>query len=148
MFNSPFDIISSTPCLDCFVNVVCLQFLIRYNFFHSLCSLLYQGSLCPILIGYIIPSISYVGCFINKQDSFGRTPLHVSAAVNHSTMTEFLLQNNANIDARTFGDEQAAIHYAAKNGAAQALKVLLGYQANIDSLDANKKTPLQVCLRM
>ncbi len=59
-------------------------------------------------------------------------------------MTEFLLQNDANIDARTFGDEQAAIHYAAKNGAVQSLNVLLGYHANIDSLDANKKTPLQV----
>jgi hypothetical protein len=61
-------------------------------------------------------------------------------------MTEFLLQNKANIDARTFGDEQAAIHYAAKNGAAQSLKVLLGYHADIDTLDANKKTPLQVSL--
>ena len=60
-------------------------------------------------------------------------------------MTEFLLKNNANIDTRTFGDEQAAIHYAAKNGAAQSLKILLGYHANIDSLDASRKTPLQVC---
>jgi ankyrin repeat protein len=67
--------------------------------------------------------------------------------VDHSKMTEFLLKNNANIDTRTFGDEQAAIHYAAKNGAAQSLKILLGYHANIDSLDASKKTPLQVCDR-
>ena len=59
-------------------------------------------------------------------------------------MTEFLLQNNANIDRRTFGDEQTAVHYAAKNGAAKSLKVLLGYHANIDSLDASKRTPLQV----
>ena len=63
-------------------------------------------------------------------------------------MTEFLLQNGANIDARTFGDEQAAIHYAAKSGAVRCLKVLLGYNSNIDSLDANKKTPLQVRICM
>ena len=85
-----------------------------------------------------------LGCDINKQDSFGRSPLHVAAAVNHPKMTEFLLQNDGNIDSRTFGDQQTAIHYAAKNGAEQSLKVLLGYHANIDSLDANKKTPLQV----
>lgn len=48
------------------------------------------------------------------------------------------------MDARTFGDKQAPIHYAAKNGAAQTLKVLLGYNANIDSSDAKQKTPLQV----
>ena len=71
----------------------------------------------------------------------------MSAAVNYAKMTEFLLQNGANIDARTFGDEQAAIHYAAKSGAVGCLNVLLGYNSNIDSLDANKKTPLQVRFR-
>ena len=59
-------------------------------------------------------------------------------------MTEFLLQNNAEMDARTYGEEQTAMHYAAKNGAAQSLEVLLGFQGNIDSLDGKKKTPLQV----
>jgi ankyrin repeat protein len=57
-------------------------------------------------------------------------------------MVEFLLQNDADIDVRTSGEIQAPIHYAAKNGAAKSLKLLLGYQANIDSLDYRQRTPL------
>ena len=61
-------------------------------------------------------------------------------------MTEFLLQNDADIDARTFGDRQAPIHYAAKSGAELSLKMLLGYQAEIDSLDYLQRTPLHVSI--
>lgn len=81
---------------------------------------------------------------MNKPDSFGRSPLHVAAAVNYEAMTEFLLASNANIDARTNGELQAPIHYAAKNGAARSLKMLLSFKANIDTLDAKQRTPLQV----
>ena len=59
-------------------------------------------------------------------------------------MTEFLLLKNANIDARTIGESQAPIHYAAKNGAAKSLRVLLGFHADINSLDSKQRTPLQV----
>ena len=59
-------------------------------------------------------------------------------------MTEFLLQNDADIDARTIGQFQAPIHFAAKNGAVRSLKMLLGYHANIDSVDYRQRTPLQV----
>ena len=81
---------------------------------------------------------------MNKQDSFGRSPLHVAAAVDYVEMTEFLLENNANIDSKTNGDCQAPIHYAAKNGATRSLKMLLTFEAKIDTLDAKHRTPLQV----
>ena len=84
------------------------------------------------------------GCDINKKDSFGRTPLHVSAAVDFVEMTEFLLLNNADIDSKTYVELQVPLHYAAKNGATRALKMLLSFHANIDALDAKKRTPLQV----
>lgn len=61
-------------------------------------------------------------------------------------MTEFLLLNKANIDARTTGENQAPIHYAAKNGAAKSLRMLLGYHADINSMDSKKRTPLHVSL--
>jgi ankyrin repeat protein len=59
-------------------------------------------------------------------------------------MTEFLLLKDANIDARTIGENQTPIHYAAKNGATKSLRVLLGYNADINSLDSKQRTPLQV----
>jgi ankyrin repeat protein len=64
--------------------------------------------------------------------------------VDFEKMADFLLQNNADVDARTLGELQAPIHYAAKNGAVRSLKLLLGYEANIDSLDYRQRTPLQV----
>lgn len=70
--------------------------------------------------------------------------MHVSAAVDFVEMTEFLLNNNADIDVRTYGELQAPVHYAAKNGATRALKMLLSFQANIDTTDAKQRTPLQV----
>ncbi|XP_028400248.1 transient receptor potential cation channel subfamily V member 3-like isoform X2 [Dendronephthya gigantea] len=85
-----------------------------------------------------------LGCDINKKDRFGRTPLHVSAAVDFVEMTEFLLVNNADINSKTHGELQVPLHYAAKNGATRSLKMLLSFHANIDALDAKKRTPLQV----
>ena len=59
-------------------------------------------------------------------------------------MTVFLLTNGADIDARTIGENQAPVHYAAKNGATKSLQVLLGFDADINSLDYKQRTPLQV----
>ena len=59
-------------------------------------------------------------------------------------MVEFLLQNGADIDIKTSGEGQAAIHFAAKNDAINSLQTLLGYGANIDARDSKNRTPLQV----
>lgn len=86
----------------------------------------------------------FTDCDINKQDSYGRAPLHVAASVDYFEMTQFLLINNADIDVRTYGENQAPLHYAAKNGATKSLRVLLGFNADINSMDAKRRTPLQV----
>ena len=41
-------------------------------------------------------------------------------------------------------ENQAPIHFAAKNGATKSLRVLLGFHADINSLDSKQRTPLQV----
>ena len=81
---------------------------------------------------------------MNHQDNYGRSPLHVAAAVDYAEMVEFLLQNKANIDIKTSGEEQTAMHYAAKNDAINAIQMLLGYGADIDARDSKNRTPLQV----
>ena len=81
---------------------------------------------------------------MNQQDQYGRSPLHVAAAVDYAEMVEFLIQNGADIGIKTSGEGQAAMHYAAKNDAINSLHMLLGYGADIDARDSKNRTPLQV----
>ena len=50
----------------------------------------------------------------------------------------------AKIDARTRGENQTPIHYAAKNNAIDALKVLIKLGADIGAKDYKNRTPLFV----
>ena len=84
------------------------------------------------------------GANVNHQDEFGRSPLHVAAAVDYASMVEFIVQHGGDINIKTKGEEQTATHYAAKNDAINSLQMLLGYGANIDSRDCRNRTPLQV----
>ena len=86
----------------------------------------------------------YLGANINQQDKFGRSPLHVAAAVDYADMLQFLVKNGADINIATEGEGQMPIHYAAKNDACKSLKMLLGYGADINSRDSKDRTPLQV----
>ncbi|XP_046851856.1 alpha-latrocrustotoxin-Lt1a-like [Xenia sp. Carnegie-2017] len=88
------------------------------------------------------------GANVNQQDQYGRSPLHVAAAVDYADMVEFLLQNGARIDIKTTGEEQEAIHFAAKNDAISSLQMLLTYGGNIDARDSKNRTPLQVSAEM
>ena len=87
------------------------------------------------------------GANVNQQDKYGRSPLHVCAAADHADMVEFLLQHGADIDSRSYGDKQSPLHYADKNDATRSLSVLLGFEANIDSLDNKGRTALQVSVQ-
>jgi ankyrin repeat protein len=102
--------------------------------------------LSNFVLGYALKGQfnAVLGANINQQDKYGRSPLHVCAAANHADMVEFLLQRGADIDSRSIGDEQTPLHFAAKNDATLSLKALLGFGANIDSLDNRGRTPLQV----
>ena len=81
---------------------------------------------------------------MNVADNFGRTPLHVAAAVDHDDMVRFLLERGAKMDAQTAGENQTALHYAASNEAVECVKTLLDRGAKIDARDYKQRTPLQV----
>ena len=86
----------------------------------------------------------FSGAKIDMQDNFGRAPLHVAAAVDYAEMVEYLINKRANINILTLNEQQTPIHFAAKNGACQSLKMLLAYGADIVSKDSKNRTPLQV----
>ena len=51
---------------------------------------------------------------------------------------------SANLGAKTYGEEQTAMHYAAKNNAAASIKVMLRLGALINDRDYKRRTPLFV----
>lgn len=59
-------------------------------------------------------------------------------------MVEFLLENGSNVEAKTHGEGQTPIHFAAKNDAVNAMKMLLAYNSDINCIDYKNRTPLQV----
>ena len=86
----------------------------------------------------------FAGAYINKADDYGRTPLHVAASADYPEMVRFLVDNGAEVKARTAAEDQTPLHYAAKNEAVQCVKILLAYGADIDVRDYKLRTPLQV----
>ena len=122
----------------------------EYQFFHSSATSVVREAMHEIMRAFpgnktfYSSSIFFAGANANKQDQFGRSPVHVAAAVDYAEMVDFLLQNGAEIAMTTYGEGQTPLHYAAKNDAVNSLQTLLGYGADIDARDSKNRTPLQV----
>lgn len=85
---------------------------------------------------------------LNGADKFGRTPLHVAAAVDYPEMITFLFEHGADLKACTKGENQTPVHYAAKNDADNALKMLIKLGADVNCRDYKQRTPLQVAAEL
>ena len=67
---------------------------------------------------------------IDITDSHGRIPLHKAAAGNNYVMVEWLIEQQANLEAKTAKENQTPLHYAARFDAIQSIKVLLQAESN------------------
>ena len=59
-------------------------------------------------------------------------------------MVEFLLEQGAELNARTYEENQTPLHYAAKNDAVNSLRVLLEQGGDFNDVDFKGRTALQV----
>lgn len=65
------------------------------------------------------------GANIHLQDHDGKTPLHVASSTDHEEMVEWLIENGAELQSRTFIEKQTPLHYAARYDSLQAMEILL-----------------------
>jgi hypothetical protein len=76
---------------------------------------------------------------------FKMTPLHSAAGGDDKTKVEFLLNQKADVNARTIGG-WTPLHYAALGGRIDNLKLLLAHQADINATNQMGQTSLHVAV--
>lgn len=64
------------------------------------------------------------GVDIDLKDKDGRTPLHVAASTNHSEMIEWLVEQGAELEARTNVEKQTPLHHAARYDSILSIQAL------------------------
>ncbi|XP_063413317.1 ankyrin-1-like [Mytilus trossulus] len=83
---------------------------------------------------------------INKQDSDGKTALHLAVLHRHQHIAEILLQQKADVHLRDSDicDSRSAIHMACNNGDLHMVDLLIKHAAHINKRDKLGFTPLHL----
>src|SRR3989338_4389561 len=80
---------------------------------------------------------------INDKITIYETLLHRASAIGASQVVKFLLEHNADVDARE-SDQWTPLHLAAQNGHLDVAQLLLAHNADVDARDPNQWTPLHL----
>ncbi len=79
---------------------------------------------------------------VNESDANGASPLHLAAAFDHAEVLAYLVENGADIEAKTREGGHTGLHLAAMRNAEESVKRLLSLKAQVDSRDEQGNTPL------
>ncbi|XP_077868947.1 uncharacterized protein LOC144359867 [Saccoglossus kowalevskii] len=93
---------------------------------------------------YLKCTFQSINIKVDAADKFGRTPLHVAAAQNKAGMIEFLLDNKALIERKTYGQKHTPLAFAAENNSLEAIQALIKRGADVNSSGGRGRTPLML----
>jgi ankyrin repeat protein len=84
---------------------------------------------------------------IDARDKDGYTPLSVASRGRHckgGSVVRLLLDRGADVNSRADKDGTTPLHEASGNGALEVVRVLLEHGADVEAVNGDGKTPLQV----
>lgn len=84
------------------------------------------------------------GADVNAIDSLGVTPLHYACAAGNLSVVKTLVENDANIEAKSFEREETPLFEACSEGKLEVVKYLVKSGALINVLSKRKSTPLHL----
>ncbi|EAQ84384.1 hypothetical protein CHGG_08398 [Chaetomium globosum CBS 148.51] len=82
------------------------------------------------------------GAYLNSGDAKGVTPLWLASQQGHARIVEFLLEHNANPDARTIDTFHYPIHEAAHKGHTDTVAALVRHKARVNVVERGGWSPL------
>lgn len=82
------------------------------------------------------------GACVGRVDIFGSTPLHYASVSGSTKIVKTLIDEGANIHARSYGDKCTALTDAASRGHTKVVKLLVAKGADINARNTNGATPL------
>ena len=82
-----------------------------------------------------------LGYDIDDSDADGYTPLMIAATLGKTNFVQFLIDNGADVNRRSYNGETAA-HRAAINGDIEIINMLYEAEANFNMPDLDGNTPL------
>ncbi|WOK96098.1 hypothetical protein Cni_G04803 [Canna indica] len=82
-----------------------------------------------------------MGISPNSGDSQGRTALHMASANGHLEIVEYLIRNEADVNALN-SEKNTPLHWACLNGHIEVVKLLIQGGANVSLLNSHERTPM------
>jgi ankyrin repeat protein len=78
--------------------------------------------------------------FVNVESKWGTTALHMAASDDHVSSVSLLLENNANVMARSKDEGWLALHYAARYGSPDMVRIILDAMAKFNPQSKEHRT--------
>lgn len=84
------------------------------------------------------------GASVHITDNRGWTPLHLASSRGHIDVVQFLLEEGADLEARTDRINRTPLHLSSMHGFPKMTSYLVAMGADIRATDVYEKTPLEL----
>ena len=88
-----------------------------------------------------------MGADVNAKSSAGETPLYVASRLGYTEITQLLIDNGADVNAKSHFLDKVPLHVASAHGHIEIVPILLKNGADVNARDIGGKTALHLASR-